>query len=33
MGARGHGFLEYFERERLTTHLEDWMREVAPAKG
>ncbi|HEX8674926.1 MAG TPA: glycosyltransferase family 4 protein [Longimicrobium sp.] len=32
MGARGRDyFLEHFERERLTTRLEGWMREVAPA--
>jgi glycosyltransferase involved in cell wall biosynthesis len=31
MGARGRDyFLEHFERERLTTRLEGWMREVAP---
>jgi glycosyltransferase involved in cell wall biosynthesis len=31
MGARGRGyFLEHFERERITTRLEAWMREVAP---
>lgn len=34
MGFRGRGyFLEHFERERLTTRLERWMREVAPGSA
>lgn len=34
MGARGRGyFLEHFERERLTSRLEGWMREVAPGSA
>ncbi|HEU0012474.1 MAG TPA: glycosyltransferase family 4 protein, partial [Longimicrobium sp.] len=33
MGARGRAyFLEHFERERLVSRLEQWMREVAPSR-